>query len=539
MPVEPLPSPGSAPRPGPQALTAIPVGGTWIAVPGSQIAVPALPLGRGPATTSKAAQSAKVRRPRRDPFRGRRKFFASFGTSAALHCLLVIVAGLVAMHRPHGPARTVLAASLRDPPPPLPQRLPVAALKPQMPRATLPSTTPQELAARLVEQQTAGRRGLKAARLPKRPEFNPGELGQDELLTAVGGTPYGMLDGRDGELKRALLGDATDESERAVYAGLKWLAAHQRDDGSWHFDHLNGGCRYCTHPGTHGSTTAATGLALLPFLGAGHTHKKDGEFQETVRKGLAFLRSRTLITPLGGDLQDGVNLYSQGIASLALGEAYAMTRDRELYATCGEAMKFIVSAQDKKGGGWRYFPGQVGDTTVTGWMLMALKSAQLGYLAVPPEAWSGARRFLDSVQDDDGAAYGYQGPSRDEPTMTAIGLLCRMYDGWPRGRSSLARGVRTLAKRGPSQTDLYYDYYATQVLRHYGGHEWQAWNLAMREHLVRSQERRGHENGSWYFADKHGDQGGRLYNTAMSLLILEVYYRYLPIYGDRATDGVR
>ena len=157
MPVEPLPSPGPAPRPGPQALTAIPVGGTWIGAAGAQVAVPAIPLGRGPATTTKAAGS-KVRRPRRDPFRGRRKFFASFGTSAAVHCLLVIVAGLIAVHRPQGPARTVLAASLRDPPPPLPQRLPVAALKPKMPRATLPSTTPQELAARLVDQQPAGRR---------------------------------------------------------------------------------------------------------------------------------------------------------------------------------------------------------------------------------------------------------------------------------------------------------------------------------------------------------------------------------------------
>jgi hypothetical protein len=135
-----------------------------------------------------------------------------------------------------------------------------------------------------------------------------------------------------------------------------------------------------------------------------------------------------------------------------------------------------VNAQDKNGGGWRYFPGQVGDTTVTGWMLMALKSGQLTYVPVSPEVWTGAKRYLDFVQDDGGAAYGYQAPSKQDATMTAIGLLCRMYAGWPRSQAALARGVRMLSKRGPSEHDLYYDYYATQVLRHYGGPEWTDWN---------------------------------------------------------------
>jgi hypothetical protein len=138
------------------------------------------------------------------------------------------------------------------------------------------------------------------------------------------------------------------------------------------------------------------------------------------------------------------------------------------------------------------------------------------------------------VQDDSGATYGYQGPSRDEPTMTAIGLLCRMYGGWPRRHPSLMRGVRIISRKGPSPGDMYYNYYAAQVLRHYGGEDWIAWNEKMREQLIRTQSREGHESGSWYFADKHGDQGGRIYNTAMAILTLEVYYRYLPIYGAAA-----
>ncbi len=226
-------------------------------------------------------------------------------------------------------------------------------------------------------------------------------------------------------------------------------------------------------------------------------------------------------------------MYAQGLATMALSEAFAMTGDESLGALAQAAVDFIVHAQHV-GGGWRYYPGQAGDTTVTGWQLMALKSGQLAGLHIPSSVWYAAARYLDSVQSDYGAQYGYQG-TNPRPTTSAVGLLCRMYLGWPHKHPALHRGVQHLARLGPSGNDMYFNYYATQVLHHYEGAHWLRWNPTMRDALVAAQSHEGHEAGSWQFAEPHSSTAGRLYNTAMAIMILEVYYRYLPLYGRDAT----
>ena len=154
---------------------------------------------------------------------------------------------------------------------------------------------------------------------------------------------------------------------------------------------------------------------------------------------------------------------------------------------------------------------------------------------MPGETISKARKFLDSKGESGGAYYGYLKPGMD-PSPTAIGLLCQMYLGWSKERGALQTGAERLADWGPSKTDVYFDYYATQVLHHLESDLWNDWNLELRDYLVKTQDRRGHQDGSWFFPDKHGRSGGRLYTTAMSVMILEVYYRYLPLYDERAVD---
>ena len=135
------------------------------------------------------------------------------------------------------------------------------------------------------------------------------------------------------------------------------------------------------------------------------------------------------VGPDGGDLSyDQGVMYGHGLASIALCEAYGMTKDTGLAEPAQQAVNFIVYAQDPTGGGWRYTPHQPGDTSVLGWQLMALKSAHMAYLIVPPKTIKGADHFLDTMQTESGAAYGYVRPER--PSTTAIGLLCRMYLGW-------------------------------------------------------------------------------------------------------------
>lgn len=360
----------------------------------------------------------------------------------------------------------------------------------------------------------------------------PGEL----LLSTVGAGVEGALDGRKpgNRARLAMAEGGTPASEEAVERGLAWLAKHQRRDGSWHFDHNLSDCQgMCRNAGDHHSTTAATAVALLPFLGAGYTHRR-GDYQQVVQSGLNYLKSQIRTTPHGADLRQGT-MYAQGLAAIALSEAYGMTRDPSLLEAAQGAIDYIVWAQDQQGGGWRYAPGEVGDTTVTGWQLMALKSAQMSYLRVPSPVFNKVNLFLNGVQAEGGARYGYMTAGK-EPTTTAVGLLCRMYLGWTPEESPLRLGVKFLAEHGPSRSDMYFNYYATQVMHHYGGPKWEAWNQTMRDHLVEMQATQGHESGSWYFRNRHTDPGGRLLATSLSIMTLEVYYRHLPLYRPTVLD---
>jgi hypothetical protein len=167
--------------------------------------------------------------------------------------------------------------------------------------------------------------------------------------------------------------------------------------------------------------------------------------------------------------------------------------------------------------------------------MMALKSAAMAGLDVPSPVVNLGERFLDSVQSAQGAYYGYMIRGK-KPGPTAVGLLIRMYTGWPRADSRLRRGTEYLAELRPSLTDMYFNYYATQVLFHYGEPHWTEWNEKMKTHLIKRQATTGHEAGSWFFRDQHGTRGGRVYTTAMCTMILEVYYRHMSLYQETVVE---
>jgi hypothetical protein len=358
------------------------------------------------------------------------------------------------------------------------------------------------------------------------PQPRPGSI-------ATGRSPF---EGRRGPTrgKGLLERGGSAASENAVERGLAWLARHQATDGSWRFDlsgcRCDGGCR---DPGTVASTTASTGIALLPFLGAGHTHV-DGAYRETVTRGIYYLMSRMQPTPRGGDLGEGT-MYGHGVATLALAEAFGMTHDEALMKYVRDAVRFIETSQDLHGGGWRYLPGQPGDTTVTAWQLTAVKSAGIAGIAISSPTIDGVVRFLDRVQVRRGEAYGYQAP-QPRPCTSAIGLLCRLYTAWPE-EATIDRGLATLAKGGPDPDAIYLNFYLSQALLQRDHPLWQRWNARNRDQLVARQAARGHEAGSWFLADQDTAPGGRLAHTALAVLTLEVYYRLLPIYSPEAVAG--
>lgn len=378
-------------------------------------------------------------------------------------------------------------------------------------------------------------------------EADPGEFSKSDTSNEAGS--------RAGSGKATLLkkygGNAA--SEEAVAMALKWIADHQQADGGWNFDHRIGPYmkdpdrnRNSPNPGDLVQARAgATAIALLPFLGNGQTHKT-GEYKDTVRAGLEFLMKYGKRKKRGLSYSDqGGSMYSHGLVTIVFGEAYAMTNDPELAKYAQATIWYIEDAQDPVGGGWRYFPQQAGDTSVVGWQLMGLKSGKMSGLDMNKKTYRLAHKFLDSVSVRSGAIYGYDEPPRRvdgrHKGRTAVGLLSRMYMGWGKEEAGLVDGVQWLSDYGPStgtNCDMYYNYYATQTMKHYGGDTWKKWNSVMRDYLIKTQAKTSSAKGSWMFNSNGlgSSKGGRLYNTALSCMTLEVYYRYLPLYGEEAAD---
>ena len=335
----------------------------------------------------------------------------------------------------------------------------------------------------------------------------------------------------------------TTLTEAAVARGLRWLVSVQNSDGGWSLKN------YANHKKLNNSSDImGTSLALLPLLGAGQTHEF-GAYKSNVAAGLAWLIKRQ---KTNGDLRAGFSgqagMYAHGQAAIVLCEAYAMTGDQAFQQPAQNAIRFIESAQHSKGG-WRYQPGQPGDTSVFGWQMMALQSAQTPnvQLEIDPSTLKLADYFLDQVSAPasfarrrnkrlpSGSAYAYLPGKSATPAMTAEAILCRMYLGWKKDDPRLSVAVKWLIDdHFPNQRNpnLYYWYYGTQVMHHYGGHSWELWNRKMRELLISTQHTRGSNAGSWDPGKfEWGTQGGRIYTTALAVCTLEVYYRHLPLFN--------
>jgi hypothetical protein len=359
-------------------------------------------------------------------------------------------------------------------------------------------------------------------------------------LGAVGGTAGGF-GGRTNSAALAAAQGGGKDTEAAVDRALRWFARHQLPDGGWSFDFrecpsCQGRCSHSGDKALSEDRCAATSLALLPFLGRGYTHR-DGPYKKEIENGIAFL-AELAIKGKGKAYGRGGNLYSQGLAGIALSESYAMTQDNRLGMPAQLAINYIMEAQDPIGGGWRYQPRQPGDTSAVGWCLMALKSGDMAHLRVNRLSVTKTIEFLDSVQSDGGAAYGYTDNARTSPTLSAVGLLLRMYLGWKRDNPALQRGVKKLADAGPTG-NLYHDYYATQLMHHMEGEIWATWNTKMKKSLLDKQEKKGHETGSWFQGVNGGhgpERAGRIYTTSLSTMILEVYYRHQPLYRGESVE---
>jgi Prenyltransferase and squalene oxidase repeat len=422
--------------------------------------------------------------------------------------------------------------------------------------------TPGEKAANAGRKRTPIALPINIGSLPSQATVDktPSDSGDPDARAKVGVAPVDVSQALESRNPRTRadnlerLGGSPD-AERAIKSGLQWLSRQQKSDGHWELHQGYPDAGFSTIK----TDTGATALALLAMLGHGNTHQT-GEFSASVAKGLKWLR--TIQDPATGDLHDmraeegrQPSFYAHSMATIALCEALALTSDNELKPAAERAVKYLLDAQHPDNGGWKYRPinkQMVGDLSVTGWALMALHTARMAGIDVQQEDFVRASSFLDSVQAKGSARYKYEPTSPDSKAtaaLTAEALLCRQWLGWPRNFPEMVQGTKyvmadeNLPGWSGGRRNVYAWYYTSQMLHNLGGDDWKRWNTAVRDVVVRNQVTGGSAKagqdtrGSWHPTappgDPHeyGEKGGRLYITALCILILETPYRHQPIYG--------
>ncbi len=490
----------------------------------------------------------------------------SYGISAAVHVAILLVLATIIITSPPAEQSAELQVSRRADPPKLDEdRTPDTRDQPEVP-LTEPVETPIIIKNEEVEITTDVPKGLSFDN-PSDKNLESNKFDDATGLSGGASGPYGSRLGR-GRLGDEGGGKATEDGVRGA---LEWLARHQAPDGSWR-QGWKAQCKGapCSGGAWDGDVqvhaVGTTSLALLAFLGNGNTHRfaKYEHFRRAVHKGLRWLRGQQAPNGSFGWQGNHDGAYAHAIATMAVCEALAITRDFELKQPAARAVELLLSAQNP-GLGWKYgFRDGRNDSSVTGWMILALKAARSAGLEVPAEAFDGARAWFTRVTDADGVA-GYETPGGgssflgatdgkyDEvPTNTAVSVLCRLLMGERRSADVLRRGGRHLLDAPPSwptsdasqargatrKVNFYYWYYGTYAMFQLGGQPWHDWNEKMKAALLPHQRRGGCEDGSWDAECPWSLTGGRVYATAINALTLEIYYRYERAKEQPALDQV-
>ncbi|MBI5367422.1 MAG: terpene cyclase/mutase family protein [Planctomycetes bacterium] len=367
---------------------------------------------------------------------------------------------------------------------------------------------------------------------------------------------------------------STDATENAVTAGLRWLARHQNSDGSWDAESYSGNCKksICEGKGYRDYNVGLTGLSLLAFLGAGYTHLsrdkymdpitgKEMSFGTVVKQGILYLIKSQDSDGCFGAKTGGKMLYNHAVASLAMAEAYGLTQSPLFKDPAQRGIDFLLASKNPYKA-WRYQPKDgENDSSVTGWCVMAMKSAEISGLNVGRAAFEEALSFIDEITEKNYGKCGYtkledagvkvvvQGKNEDytnHESLTAVGMLVRIFCKHDPKDPILEMGGKLLVQDLPiwdkakKTNDYYYWYYGTLALFQYDGPDsgqsqkyWGAWNKAMVDALVKNQATAKDQcaAGSWDSDDRWGFEGGRVYATALNVLTLEVYYRYDSAFG--------
>jgi hypothetical protein len=483
--------------------------------------------------------------------------FSVFAFSAIMHLLaLLLLAEFVYLAVPVI-EETFISAQLQrphptpDPPAPDAGELPMkdqvkAERAAEAPKVAERPAPPRPVPAAVV--------GGGAPDIPSRPEpvgvlETASDFRESDLRELSG---LGLFEGRGPAGRRNAVGryGGNEASEAAVELGLRWLAAHQSDDGRWSTGQFVSKCPTGDPCGTFhtkgGYDSGVTGLALLAFLGAGYTHR-EGAHQETVSRVIEWLKARQDSRGFFFDssvpkAQGG--MYGHGVCMFALGEACAMTGDESLKPILERAVKATEAAQ-QPGGGWYYTadPRDRGtEFTLSVWQIMGLMAAKKAGVPVGEATISRAKDFVRTSTDLSGGVF-YTHQSAITAGSTGAGAFARcmlgMTDGgWvEKGLAYMDRqpDLQPSLQRQQQWEYLYSWYYRTLAGFQLQGRQWRDWNRTLRPFLVSTQHTIGHPAGSWSKIDYAN--AGTVYSTSMCILMLETYYRYPVVASVGAAEA--
>ncbi|HJT34042.1 MAG TPA: hypothetical protein VJ783_18495, partial [Pirellulales bacterium] len=398
----------------------------------------------------------------------------------------------------------------------------------------------------------------------------PPDVPEQPELGVVADTPEGLYAARTKPKTAEWLAarGGTAESQKAVEDGLDWLARHQGEEGHWGADCLgstdpNSRCDRsapCEGPGLP-YEIAHTGLALLAFQAAGHYYFNGQKYSGQVARGLDyFVEEQAPDGSIVGSQNPSPELmragapfqrnfmYEHAIGTLALCEACAVALaegqkpDPRYQRAAQRAVSFIEKEQHRDGG-WRYGGDrhaldEKSDCSVSGWVMLALKTAGEAKVHVSPQTISQMTDFFAAHY-----VHGrtiYQLPSTPGgDAIIGMGMMAVEFFEHKLESPVVQNGAAYLA----SEADVIRDrpaisaYYSwcngTMAMFQAGGEPWNRWNGVIRDHVVSIQvHSQSCDRGSWPPDDQWGLQGGRIYATALAVLTLEVYYRYQRIAGQ-------
>ena len=457
-----------------------------------------------------------------------------FTFSLLLHVVIVIVGGgAVLFHKAvdapdftsEGGDLMSAEANVQPPMEQPPDMTEQQTVTPEAPSITAPTVS-------ALVTNSANNTSFQMANIPVPVKIVTGESRLSDTSKAISnkmgkGFP-GAMAGRKGGTARAMAmkdKGGKDKSEKAVMKGLQWLKSHQNADGSWSNEYKPG----------------MTGLGLLCFLGHGELPESP-EFGETVKKALDWMlaqgtefQGRMSLTKDGWGGNNGV--YEHAIMTYAMGEYYSMTKDERFAPLLTQAVKYIVEGQNPLGG-WMYgyTKGPENDLSVAGWQIQALKAAHLTGLGIPgvDEALDKSMDFIKRWQGEKGG-FGYR-ERGDRPSLTGVGVLCTYF--WREAKDRTVKdGIDFLLQNAEKdkveyksdKADLYAWYYNTQACLMFGGSAWQKWNRMFQDEIADNQS----PDGSWppmkgpHLQPNPGG-AGPYYRTTLCILMLEVFYRYMP-----------